>query len=129
MTRSLGQIVYLFKDRPSCEMKRTNSHTVQMPQRQEKEALTGRSPPARWAALPKKRFKAVFAARIARARETRGFTQEYVAGELGIKQDRYAKYEGRSFMPHELIGKFCQITRTDPRELFQDPRSTDRDGQ
>jgi DNA-binding XRE family transcriptional regulator len=130
MVQSLGQIVYLFKDRSSSVLKRTACHTLQMPQRQEKEGVTPATAPVRWVSLGKTRFRKIFAARVAQARAGAGLTQERVAELLGISQTRYSKYEKRSeqpkvvpsAMPPELIDRFCEVTGAKAADLFRDPR-------
>lgn len=52
-------------------------------------------------------FKDRFTARVKLAREESKYTQNAIAELLGIKQDKYNKYEGRSLMPHKLIPAFC----------------------
>jgi hypothetical protein len=34
-----------------------------------------------------------------------------------MPQDKYKQYEGRSLLPHHLIGRFCILTRVDPEWL------------
>ena len=59
-------------------------------------------------------FKQEFMQRIAQARIARGWKQWQAAEAMGIPQDKYKQYEGRSLMPHYLIGRFCLVTRVDP---------------
>jgi hypothetical protein len=62
-------------------------------------------------------YKQRFMARVAEARVSRGFKQWQIAEALDIPQDKYKQYEGRSLMPHHLIGRFCLICRVDPEWL------------
>ena len=57
------------------------------------------------------KFHDEFLRRVREAREAVGYTQVEIATGLGIPQDHYKQYETRSFMPHELIPRFCVITR------------------
>lgn len=60
-------------------------------------------------------YKAALCRRIQAARESIDMTQEQMAAALGIKRDRYSKYEvGRSMLPHHLIPRFCELTKHDP---------------
>jgi hypothetical protein len=40
-----------------------------------------------------------------------------MAEALDLPQDRYKQYEGRTLLPHHLIGRFCLITHVDPAWL------------
>lgn len=59
-------------------------------------------------------FKQAFTDRVKAARIATGMKQWQVADSLGIPQDKYKQYEGRSLLPHYLIGRFCIICRVDP---------------
>lgn len=63
-------------------------------------------------------FKDAFTARTKAARKARGFTQEQMADLLGMPQDRYKQYEGRTPLPHFLISRFCLITGVDVEWMF-----------
>ena len=68
-------------------------------------------------------FKAAFTAAIAAAREAKGLTQDQMGRLLGLKQDSYKQYEGRTLMPHELIPSFCEHTGADIARLFKVARA------
>lgn len=53
--------------------------------------------------------KTAFILRVSYARMKKFDTQEGIADALGINQAKYHKYEGRSYLPHELIPLFCQV--------------------
>lgn len=53
-------------------------------------------------------YKAEFIGRVRAAREARFSSQEELCEVLGLKQPTYNKYETRSFMPHQLIPRFCK---------------------
>lgn len=55
----------------------------------------------------KTEHKETFLARVKAARERRGHTQEEMAEVLGMKQTKYHKYESRSYLPHDLVPRFC----------------------
>ena len=65
-------------------------------------------------------IEAAFKKRVKQAREEAGFTQQQVADVLGIKIDRYKKWEnrGKSTMPVRFFQNFCQLTHT-RAEWFQ----------
>jgi hypothetical protein len=63
-------------------------------------------------------FKQEFTDRVRLARIARGWKQWQAAEALGLPQDKYKQYEGRSLMPHYLIGRFCLVTRIDPNWLM-----------
>jgi len=52
-------------------------------------------------------YKQSFMGRVAEARVARGWKQWQMAEALGIPQDQYKQYEGRSMMPHRYIWPFC----------------------
>ncbi len=58
-------------------------------------------------------FKQDFTGRVKAAREAAKLTQETVAKGLGIPQDRYKQYEGRSYLPPHLYERFCIVCRCD----------------
>lgn len=62
-------------------------------------------------------FKTEFIARTKLAREATGMTQTEIAMALGVDQGRYKQYETRSLLPHEMIGRFCAITRVTEKWL------------
>lgn len=63
-------------------------------------------------------YKAAFMERIRDARTARGLTQEGIAILLGITQDTYKQYETRSYLPHQLVPRFCLACGIDPAWLF-----------
>lgn len=63
-------------------------------------------------------FKEAFTGQVRAARAATGRTQQQMADALGIPQDRYKQYEGRTLMPHELIPLFCNICQIDVAFLF-----------
>jgi ribosome-binding protein aMBF1 (putative translation factor) len=102
----LGQSVLNCKANPSCDA--TGRSVLQ--------SGMGKSQPS-------SEFKRAFTAAIKAAREAKGLTQEQVAGLLGLKQDHYKQYEGRTLMPHELIPIFCDATGADITRLFKVARA------
>lgn len=63
-------------------------------------------------------YKQAFITRVSSARVATGMKQWQIAEALGIPQDKYKQYEGRSLMPHHLIGRFCLITHINPEWLM-----------
>lgn len=63
-------------------------------------------------------FKQAFTSRVKVARLGLGWKQWQMAEALDLPQDRYKQYEGRTLMPHHLIGRFCLITHIDPGWLM-----------
>lgn len=63
-------------------------------------------------------FREEFIERTKRAREASGYTQEQMAGFLGIDQGRYKQYETRSALPHVFIAKFCLLCRCEVHWLL-----------
>jgi len=63
-------------------------------------------------------FKQEFTRRVKEARQSLGWKQWQMANALDMPQDKYKQYEGRSLLPHHLIGRFCLITRIDPNWLM-----------
>jgi transcriptional regulator with XRE-family HTH domain len=72
----------------------------------------------------KSAFKQRFTERVRWARIARDLTQEEIAELLSITQDKYKHYEGsrtvegRSYLPHDLVPKFCLATGVDAAWLF-----------
>ena len=97
MGPTLGQTVLKGKANLSLDERLSLGHTVRMAESDEEA-----------------QFKHEFTARIAQARIARGWKQWQAAEAMGIPQDKYKQYEGRSLMPHYLIGRFCLVTRIDP---------------
>jgi DNA-binding XRE family transcriptional regulator len=62
-------------------------------------------------------YKQEFTSRMKEARIARGLKQWEMGEALGMPQDKYKQYEGRSLLPHRLIGRFCIVTRVDPTWL------------
>lgn len=60
-----------------------------------------------------KEFNRQFRERVKAARTDRGLTQQDVATALGIKKERYVKWETRSPMPVQFIERFSILTGTD----------------
>lgn len=131
MPKSLGQVVYLFKDRLSNEVIRTKSHNFDMAQRAPRTPQPQQPERPKllpWSAPDKDLFSRAMGRRIAQAREKAHRTQEQMADELGIRQSVYSKYEKRggdkppSAMPHIYLAKFCEVTGASLKELLKDPR-------
>lgn len=97
----LGQLVLKRKDKMALDGKNSLGHTVRMAE-SETDA----------------QFKQAFTERVKSARVATGLKQWQVAELLGIPQDKYKQYEGRSLLPHALIGRFCTICRINPEWLF-----------
>jgi transcriptional regulator with XRE-family HTH domain len=51
--------------------------------------------------------------RTTKAREAKGWTQDFIANALGIKRERYRTYEKRSPLPHCFVESFCALTDID----------------
>jgi DNA-binding XRE family transcriptional regulator len=64
--------------------------------------------------LDEPEFNELFCARVARLRNERGWTQTQMAAGLGVKFERYKKYETRSPMPHYLIPRLAMLVDRDP---------------
>jgi len=131
MPKSLGQVVYLFKDKLPNELNRTDCHNFSMAQRAPRQQIA--VPPAptqerKWKAPPKALFARNLGARLKDAREKKGLTQEQMADELGIRQSVYSKYESRggdkppTSIPHIYLAKFSEITGASVKDLLKDPR-------
>jgi len=63
-------------------------------------------------------YKEAFFERVRAARTAANMKQWQLANALDMPQDKYKQYEGRSLLPHHLIGRFCIITRVDPEWLL-----------
>ena len=74
----------------------------------------------------KQHYDRGFVARIRIARESAGLSREYVAKELGIKADTYARYEIRVMMPHHHIPRFLVLTEVSADYLFATSAATDK---
>lgn len=94
---SLGQMVLNCKDFVSFDCGLPLGHTVRMVEN-ETEA----------------QFKQEFTKRVKAARAALGWKQWQMADALDMPQDKYKQYEGRSLLPHHLIGRFCLIAHVDP---------------
>jgi transcriptional regulator with XRE-family HTH domain len=55
-------------------------------------------------------FRHAICARTKAARERRDWTQDEMAGFLGIGQGTYKQYESRTPLPHHFIQRFCELT-------------------
>ena len=97
MPNVLGQSVLKRKRFLSLDAQRSLGHNVRMG---EGETET--------------QFKQAFTKRIKEARVARGWKQWQMAEALNMPQDKYKQYEGRTLLPHHLIGRFCLITHVDP---------------
>jgi hypothetical protein len=62
-------------------------------------------------------YKQEFTRRIKASRAALGWKQWQMAEALDMPQDKYKQYEGRSLLPHHLIGRFCLVTHVDPEWL------------
>ena len=131
MPKSLGQVVYIFKDKLANDVNRTNCHSDEMAQR------APRPPQAQpverprlmaWSAPDKELFARALATRVAEWRKRSDLTQEQMADKLGIRQSKYSKYEDRgggekpTVMPHIYLERFCEVTGVSLKELLRDPR-------
>jgi len=63
-------------------------------------------------------FKQSFTKRVKEARKALGWKQWEMAEALDMQQDKYKQYEGRSMLPHHLLGRFCLITHVNPEWLL-----------
>jgi transcriptional regulator with XRE-family HTH domain len=68
--------------------------------------------------MGKSEHKQLFMNRVREARERRGLTQDQIAKVLGMHQGTYHKYESRSYLPHDLIERFCLACAIDIDWLF-----------
>ncbi len=101
MTASIGQSVLKSKAMPSLDCGSGLGHNVQMADSD-----------------TELQFKQEFTGRIKTARVSLGWKQWQMAEALGMPQDKYKQYEGRSLLPHHLIGRFCLVTHVDPEWLL-----------
>lgn len=101
MANHIGQTVLKSKVNPSLDCGRLLGHTVRMAD-SDAEA----------------QFKQEFTRRVKEARIARGWKQWQAGAALGIPQDQFKQYEGRSLMPHHMIGLFCLVTRVDHEWLL-----------
>lgn len=130
MPKSLGQIVYLFKDNLANELNKTGCHTAAMPQRAPRlpQNQPVERPKLLWIPPAKDLFARTLATRITEAREGKKLTQEEMADRLGIRQSVYSKYENRggdkrpTAMPHIFLARFCELTGAKLEDLLRDPR-------
>lgn len=63
-------------------------------------------------------FKQEFTRRVKAARAALGWKQWQMAEALDMPQDKYKQYEGRTLLPHHLIGRFCLVARINPEWLL-----------
>ena len=56
------------------------------------------------------KYKQAFIARVKKARARHYKSMPKFASLLGIPYETYKKYEGRSYLPHYLIERFCALT-------------------
>jgi len=57
-------------------------------------------------------------------REANGYTQEYIASELGINQNTYSKLEsGQTRLTVDRVKRLAEIYRVDPEYFFSDEGS------
>lgn len=130
MTKSLGHVVYLFKDKLVNVVNRTDCHTSEMAQRAPRPPQQAplERPKLLWTAPDKDLFARTLATRVIELRERAGFTQEQMADRLGIRQSKYSKYENRGGttpptpMPHIFLARFCEVTGANLKDLLRDPR-------
>lgn len=101
MSSCIGQSVLKRKDKMALDQKRRLGHSVHMSEN-DSEA----------------HFKQQFTGRVKDARIALGWKQWQMADALDMPQDKYKQYEGRSLLPHHLIGRFCLITHIDPNWLM-----------
>jgi mRNA-degrading endonuclease YafQ of YafQ-DinJ toxin-antitoxin module len=101
MRSVLGQSVLKRKDKLALDSEKCLGHHVRMTE-SETEA----------------QFKRLFTERVKAARIATGKKQWQIAEMLGILQDKYKQYEGRSYLPHHLVGRFCLICSVDPEWLM-----------
>ncbi len=63
--------------------------------------------------------------KIRNLREKKGFSQEYMALQLGISQRTYGRYEnGESKIDVESVGKIAKVLEVDPYELIDFDRQS-----
>lgn len=61
----------------------------------------------------KKQLDQAFIARVIKAREAAGMTQQEVADGMGLPQDHYKHWEIDRPMPHFRIPSFCIVVRVE----------------
>lgn len=131
MTESLGQVVYIFKDKLVNDVNRTGCHSHEMAQRAPRpplQAPTERPRLVSWSAPDKDLFARTLATRVTEWRERAKLTQEQMADNLGIRQSLYSKYENRggdkvpTAMPHIYLARFCEVSGANLKDLLKDPR-------
>ena len=71
-------------------------------------------------------FKADFIARVKATRERKFASAKEMATALGVGHEAYAKYESRSWLPHELVIKFALITGVSVEYLYTGKEPTKR---
>jgi len=101
MSESLGHFVPNDKNRVSrdCALRREDT------------AAMSKNP-------PKSTYKLEFIERVKAARTARGYTQQQISELLGIDQGKYKQYESRSYLPHDLMPRFCIACSVDPAWLI-----------
>lgn len=68
------------------------------------------------------------AANIRRIRESKGYTQEYLAMKLGISQNAYSKIElGYTKITLERLFHVARLLETDVMQLMEDPSADKAD--
>lgn len=97
----LGQLVLKRKANLSLDRKKPLGHSVRMAD-SDSEA----------------QFKQAFTERVKAARIANNYKQWEMAEALGMPQDKYKQYEGRSYLPHHLIGRFCILCHINPEWLM-----------
>lgn len=68
--------------------------------------------------LTKRDYKDEFMARVKLARVSAGFSQDQMGEFLGLGRGTFKHFETRSYLPHDLIPRFCLLCRVDPSWLF-----------
>jgi transcriptional regulator with XRE-family HTH domain len=61
----------------------------------------------------KKQLDQALIARVIKAREAAGMTQQEVSDGMGVPQDHYKHWELKRVMPHYLIPRFCIVVRVE----------------
>ena len=101
MRSVLGPFVLKCKPKPSLDVEKSLGHTVRMADTETESE-----------------YKQRFTERVAAARIALGWKQWQMAEALGMPQDKYKQYEGRSLLPHHLVRRFCLIARVDMEWLM-----------
>lgn len=88
----LGPFVLKIKDQSSRDCGECSGHNVRMGERSSSQ------------------FKAEFIGRVRAARE-RNFDNQtrFAENVMGMRQDRWKRYEIDTLLPHELIPRFCDV--------------------